>query len=284
MTVGLALVYFQSENIDFAVIEVGLGGRLDSTNIISPLISVITNIGLDHTAFLGTTHEEIAGEKAGIIKPKTPVVIGEFTPVTKTVFEQKAHLEQAEIYFASELINEDYPCALLGDYQQYNKKTVLQTLKVLNEKGMITSTEANIKNGFLNVIKNTGLFGRWQQLQNQPLVICDTAHNAEGLLITMKQIQKQNFETLHVVLGVVNDKDLGSILPLFPKDAKYYFCKPAIPRGLDEAVLKMQAEKHELNGSLYRSVKEAYEDAINNASPRDFIYIGGSTFVVAEII
>jgi dihydrofolate synthase/folylpolyglutamate synthase len=284
MTVGLAFDYFAKEKVDIAVIEVGMGGRLDATNIITPLVSVITNIGLDHTQFLGNTLEAIAFEKAGIIKPKIPIIIGEYTPETKPVFLVKAKECNSEIYFAADLISETYSSDLIGDYQIHNKKTVLQTVKVLNEQNEFKITPENIKSGLLNVMKNTGLQGRWQQLNEFPKVICDTAHNKNGLEIVLKQIQKEDFDTLHVVLGVVNDKDLDEILPLFPKKAIYYFCKPNIPRGLDVVILKQKASTFELKGEVYNSVSEAYQKALKNAGATDFIYIGGSTFVVAEIL
>ncbi len=284
MTVGLAFDYFVKENVDIAIIEVGLGGRLDSTNIITPLISVITNIGFDHVQFLGNTLEAIAGEKAGIIKPNIPVVIGEYTTETKPVFEAKALSTNSDIYFASDLIAETYPSQLLGDYQVKNKKTVLQTLKVLQQQNRFKISEENIKNGFWKVIENTGLLGRWQQLGENPKIICDTAHNSDGLKIVMHQIQKEHFETLHLVIGFVNDKDLDEILPLFPKSAIYYFCKPNIPRGLDVLVLKEKAAEYKLYGESFNSVSAAYQNAKQNAAVNDFIYIGGSTFVIAEVL
>jgi dihydrofolate synthase/folylpolyglutamate synthase len=284
MSVGLAFEYFVNEKTDINIIEVGMGGRLDSTNIITPLISVITNIGLDHTQFLGNTLETIAFEKAGIIKSNIPVVIGEYVAATRTVFLDKAVSTSSEIYFASDLVQEDYPSALLGDYQIHNKKTVLQTIKVLQEKQLLTISDNDIKKGFLNVIKNTNLQGRWQQLGENPKVICDTAHNAHGLSIVLNQLKKEQFEQLHIVLGVVNDKDLDEILPLFPKNAIYYFCKPNIPRGLDSAILSIKATEFNLVGEIYNSVSNAYQSAIKNASSKDLIYIGGSTFVVAEIL
>jgi dihydrofolate synthase/folylpolyglutamate synthase len=284
MTVGLAFDYFRQEKVDIAIIEVGMGGRLDSTNIISPLLSVITNIGMDHVQFLGNTMEKIAFEKAGIIKPKTPVVIGEYTTETRPVFEKRATEMQSEIYFASDLINTTFPSTLTGDYQEQNKKTVLQAVRALQSQGNFLISEENIKDGFWNVIKNTGLQGRWQQLKEAPKVICDTAHNKHGLEIVMKQVARQKFDILHIVLGVVNDKDLDDVLPLFPKNAKYYFCRPNIPRGLDATALQEKAATFGLNGKVYSSVAEAYKNALENASETDFIYIGGSTFVVAEIL
>lgn len=284
MTVGLAFDYFEKSNVDIAIIEVGMGGRLDSTNIISPLVSVITNIGLDHTQFLGNTLSLIANEKAGIIKPNVPVIIGEYDTETKPVFIAKANICNSEIYFASDLIQEIYPTILLGDYQISNVKTVLQTIKVLQSQNEFLISEENIKNGLLKVIKNTNLQGRWQQLQENPLIICDTAHNKHGLEIVLKQIEKQQFKQLHFVFGVVNDKDLDSILDLFPKNAKYYFCKPNIPRGLDAVILQKKCLEFGLFGDLYVSVTAAYANALKSAKIDDMIYIGGSTFVVAEIL
>jgi len=282
MTVGLAFQYFTEEKIDVAIIEVGMGGRLDSTNIITPLVSVITNIGLDHTQFLGNTLELIAKEKAGIIKQNIPVVIGEYVSDTKHVFVEIANKNNAPIYFAQENEIDDLPSDLLGDYQMHNKKTVLQTIKVINK--YFDVSDKDIKSGLLNVVKNTGLLGRWQQLRSSPMVICDTAHNAHGLEVVMNQIKKQKFNQLHIVFGVVNDKDLDSILHLFPKKAFFYFCKPNIFRGLNSAILKEKALEYNLKGIECNSVSEAYALALNNAAVDDFIYIGGSTFVVAEII
>ncbi len=284
MTVGLAFDYFKKQKVDIAVIEVGMGGRLDSTNIITPILSVITNIGLDHTQFLGTTLPEIAYEKAGIIKSKVPVVIGEYTEETKNVFSDKSKEMQSEIYFASDLIQETYPSVLLGNYQVHNKKTVLQAVRVLQSQQEFLISETHIKDGFLNVIKTTGLQGRWQQLQANPKVICDTAHNKNGLEIVLNQIQEEAFDQLHFVLGVVNDKDLDEILPLFPTSAIYYFSRPNIPRGLAASSLQQKAKEYELIGKVYDSVSEAYQDALIIATKTDFIYVGGSTFVVAEIL
>lgn len=282
MTVGLAFDYFAKQKTDINIIEVGMGGRLDSTNIITPIASVITNIGLDHTQFLGNTLKKIAFEKAGIIKPKIPVIIGEYTPETKNIFLEIANKNQSEIYFASDLISQTYPSALLGDYQVHNKKTALQTLTVI--KNQFDISNEHIENGFLNVIKNTQLQGRWQQINDNPKTITDTAHNAHGLKIVLNQIKKEKFEHLHIILGVVNDKDLNEILPLFPKNATYYFCKPNILRGLDVKILQQKASEFQLTGKVYHSVSNAYKSAIQNAGENDFIYIGGSTFVVGEIL
>jgi dihydrofolate synthase/folylpolyglutamate synthase len=243
---------------------------------------VITNIGKDHTQFLGDTLEKIAFEKAGIIKPNIPVVIGEYTSETKPVFLEIAKLNQSEIHFAQQVIHPDYPCGLLGDYQLKNKKTVIETFR--NLKSDFNISEENIKNGILNVVKNTNLQGRWQILQENPKVICDTAHNAHGLEIVMQQLKKEEFKQLHIVLGVVNDKDLDSILPLFPKNAIYYFCKPKIERGLSAKIFQEKATTYNLKGNIYNSISIAYKKALANSDAKDLIYIGGSTFVVAEII
>ena len=284
MTVGLALDYFAKENVAIAIIEVGMGGRLDATNIITPLVSVITNIGLDHTQFLGNTLESIATEKAGIIKTSIPVVIGEYNSETKPVFQNKANSTDSAIYYAADLIEETYPSDLLGDYQLHNKRTVIQTLTVLQNQNEFKIPEAALQNGFLNVSKNTGLQGRWQQLNDFPKVICDTAHNKHGLEITLHQVKNTTFDRLHIVLGVLNDKDLDEILPLFPKNAIYYFCKPAIPRGLETSILAEKGHYYNLIGEAFNSVSAAYAAALESATKRDFIYIGGSTFVVAEIL
>jgi dihydrofolate synthase/folylpolyglutamate synthase len=284
MTVGLAFDYFVKEKVDIAIIEVGMGGRLDSTNIISPLVSVITNIGFDHTQFLGNSLPLIAAEKAGIIKSNIPVVIGEYSAETKNVFIEKAKKENTAIYFASDLIEESYPSTLSGDYQIFNKKTVLQTIKVLQEISDFKVSVEHCKNGFLNVIEKTHLQGRWQILQQNPKVICDTAHNKDGLKIVMNQLQKEVFSKLHIVLGFVNDKDLAEILPLFPKEAIYYFSKPNNLRGLDALILQQKAKDFGLGGKVCISVRNAYEQALQQANSDDVIYIGGSTFVVAEIL
>ncbi|KUJ63609.1 tetrahydrofolate synthase [Flavobacteriaceae bacterium CRH] len=283
MSVGLAFDYFAAEKVDIAIIEVGLGGRLDATNIITPVVSVITNIDLDHTQFLGNTTTAIAGEKAGIIKPNVPVVIGEYTEETEIVFLAKAEEKNAPIYFAADLISGVFPSDLIGDYQFHNKKTVQQVVALLNSKTDFKVSIENLKTGLLNVSKNTGLQGRWQQLGENPKIICDTAHNKHGLAIVMHQVQKETYENLHIVLGVVNDKDLDSILPLFPKKAQYYFCRPNSSRGLPTVILKDAAKKYNLIGERYVSVEEAFTAAKNNAGKNDFIYVGGSTFVVAEL-
>ncbi len=283
MTVGLAFDYFREEKVDIAIIEVGLGGRLDSTNVIIPEVSVITNIGLDHTRFLGNTIKEIAFEKAGIIKPKISVVIGETTPETKPVFIKKAINEKSPIVFVDNEKPSNFKTDLLGTYQQKNVKTAITVFKVLQDKGWKISEE-NIKNGLRKVVKNTGLQGRWHILKKHPKIICDTAHNPHGLIPVMQQLQSEKYKQLHIVLGVVNDKNLETILPLFPKNANYYFCKPDIVRGLSAKVLKNEAKKFGLQGNDYTSVKKAYQAALQQANNEDVIYIGGSTFVVAEVL
>lgn len=283
MTVGMAFEYFKKQKVDIAVIEVGMGGRLDSTNIITPEVSVITNIGLDHTQFLGNTLEAIAFEKGGIIKPNVPVVIGETQKETTTVFKELAEKNKSKIIFADQQKTENYKSDLVGSYQTKNIVTVLQAIKELKEKGFNISQQ-NIKIGLLNVVKNTGLMGRWQIVQLNPKVVCDTGHNKDGLTYVIKQLSNEQFESLHIVFGVVNDKDLNSIIDLLPKNATYYFCKPNIPRGLDANELKGILNDYGLKGEAYSSVNEAYNSALNNAGTNDFVFIGGSTFVVAEII
>jgi len=283
MSVGMAFQYFSEEQVDIAIIEVGLGGRLDSTNIINPEVSVITNIGLDHTQFLGINHKEIAAEKAGIIKKDTPVVIGETLPETKMVFANKANINNSFIVYAEDNDFSDLASDLKGNYQKFNIRTVLHTLEVLQSKGWNFEKTA-IESGLLNVVENTGLRGRWEVLQENPKVICDTAHNKEGLSLVIEQLQQEEFEQLHFVLGVVNDKELNSILPLFPKRATYYYCKPDIPRGLEAEYLEVEAKKINLKGKSFSSVKEAYKAANQAADLRDLIFVGGSTFTVAEII
>ena len=281
MTVGMAFDYFAKEKVDIAVVEVGLGGRLDSTNIITPEVSLITNIGMDHVQILGDTLEKIALEKAGIIKPKVPVVISERQPETETIFNLIAHQLKSKIVFAEDVNMPDYGTDLLGDYQKRNIKGVVACIREL-EKFQVS--EANIKVGLENVVGNTGLMGRWQVLQTSPLVVCDTAHNKEGLKYVVNQIQKQTFEQLHFVLGFVNDKDVQSVLPLFPKDAKYYFVKPAISRGMDAEHLKTLAAQAQLEGKAYKSVKKGLKKALSKAGKKDMVYVGGSTFVVAEVV
>lgn len=281
MTVGMAFYYFAKAEVDIAVVEVGLGGRLDSTNIITPEVSVITNIGYDHTQFLGETLPEIAFEKAGIIKGGIPVVIGEKQEEIVEFFTQIAQERKTQLLFAVDVIHKDYETDLLGNYQKKNGKAAVAAIKSL--KGF-PITEDTIKKGLLNVVKNTGLLGRWQVLKNQPKVICDTAHNKEGLTHVIDQLLKEEFEKLHIVLGTVNDKNLDNILSLFPSEASYYFCRPDIPRGLDANKLQQKAFQFDLQGNVYTSAKQAYNNALKNTEKNDLIFIGGSTFVVAEVI
>jgi dihydrofolate synthase/folylpolyglutamate synthase len=283
MTVGMAFDYFEKLKVDIAIIEVGLGGRLDSTNIITPVLSVITNIGFDHMQFLGDTLEKIAREKAGIIKANIPTVIGETHQETQTVFQAKAIEANSIIHFADQVIDDVKDSDLKGLYQKNNIKTVLKSIDVLRSSGFNISN-SQLEKGLLNVVKNTGLKGRWQVIGTNPRIICDTAHNKEGLFYTMKQLQTLSYEALHIVFGVVNDKDLESILPLLPKDAIYYFCKPDVQRGLDAEQLKAVFAKNQLLGEAYNSVQQALNSAKSNAKKEDLIYVGGSTFVVAEII
>jgi dihydrofolate synthase/folylpolyglutamate synthase len=285
MTVGMAFDYFAKREVDIAIIEVGMGGRLDSTNVITPKVSVITNIGLDHTQFLGDTLEKVAFEKAGIIKKEVPVVIGQTQSKEITsVFKQVARKNSSEIYFADKLDwLPHYKTDLLGDYQNHNIKTALAAIKILQMQGERISEES-ILNGLLNVVYNTGLLGRWQQLLDKPKVICDTAHNKEGLEITTAQIAKEKFEKLHLVLGFVSDKEVEKVLDFFPKDAHYYICQPDIPRALSVDKLEEIVKERGLNYTKTYDVRQAYATALENSNKNDFIYIGGSTFVVAEVV
>ena len=282
MTTGLAFSYFAKEKVDIAIIEVGLGGRLDSTNVIEPLVSVITNIGFDHKQFLGDTLGKIAYEKSGIIKPHTPVVIGETNLDTKPIFVTIAKLNKAEVHYAETKDFPFYECELKGNYQKHNIKTVLTIISLLQVYFSIN--KENIEKGLLHITQNTGLKGRWQILNKKPLVICDTAHNEHGLRIVIDQLLDLKSKNLHIVLGVVDDKDLDEILPLFPKKATYYFCKPNIKRGLDVEIIMKKSKKFGLIGSTYDSVMEAYKNTLQNAEKEDVVFIGGSTFTVAEVV
>ena len=283
MTVGMAFKFFSHQNVDIAIVEVGLGGRLDSTNIIIPEVSVITNIGFDHTQFLGDSLEKIAAEKAGIIKENIPVIIGETNVGTKPVFQQIAYKNKAPISFTDEVYQMDYDSDLKGSYQSLNIKLAVKTILELNKKGFKIH-EKGIVNGLRKVITNTGLKGRWQIIEKNPTIIADVAHNREGLVFTMNQIKTMDFHKLHIVLGVVNDKNLNTIIDLFPIEAQYYFCKPSVQRGLSEILLKEYFTQKGYRGEAYNSVNEGLENAKNCAQINDLIYVGGSTFVVAEII
>ena len=307
LSVAMAFNYFAAENVEIAVIETGLGGRLDSTNIITPVLSVITNIGLDHTDLLGDTIGRIAAEKAGIIKENVPVIIGESHPDTRDIFRVKASEMSSDIIFADNWFRCDLgdlnpstgsrPFALSdlrsgrsmdgvtplgGDYQSVNIQTSASVFAVKDD--LLKRSEDHLIRGILNVIRNTGLQGRWQILGNNPLTVCDTGHNREGLEYVVRQIRGLRHDHIHLVLGFVNDKDLGLILPLFPKEATYYFTRASVPRALDPAVLKDEAGKYGLSGDSYSDVSSAYQAARASAGINDLIFIGGSTFVVAEIL
>ncbi len=283
MTVGMAFSYFAASKVNIAIIEVGLGGRLDATNIITPVLSIITNIGLDHTQFLGTTLPEIALEKAGIIKDNVPVVIGEYHSETQPVFEKISKDRNAQLYKAYEFDVMPMDSDLKGAYQINNMRTVQVAFSLLQGKEFTVGIQ-HIAKGLKQVTKNTGLQGRWQVVQESPKIICDTAHNREGLVYVLDQLKTESYRQLHIVLGVVSDKDLSSILPLFPNKATYYFCKPNVPRGMEVQLLKNTAHKFHLNGKAYPSVQDALTAAKKVAGMDDVIFVGGSTFVVAEIL
>lgn len=282
-TVGLAFDYFRAEEVDVAIIEVGMGGRLDSTNIIQPICSLITNIGLDHQQFLGDTKELIAAEKAGIIKKNTPVIISEKQAETTPIFESKAKEQSAQITYAELTKVELYPTDLKGLYQKKNQKGVLASIPYIKHAGY-KITEEDIKNGLLNVVLNTGLMGRWQILDNNPKMICDTAHNKEGLSYILTQLQNEQYSRLHLVLGFVNDKNVSAIFQLFPKDAQYYLCQANIARALPVEELSKVSENAGVTFTSFKTVGLALEAAKKSATSTDLIYVGGSTFVVAEVV
>jgi len=307
VTVAMAFDHFAKHQVDVAIIEVGLGGRLDSTNIIQPELSVITNISMDHTNMLGNTLEEIAGEKAGIIKKNTPVVIGETQAKSAPVFIAKAKEMNAPILFADAILTaqnfkirnaklslavyqddqikyENLISDLTGTYQHKNILTVLQSIAVLNTTTKFQVSNDSIYAGLKQVKKLTGLQGRWQTLSKNPLVICDTGHNEAGIAEVIKNIAQTPFEKLHIVFGMVKDKDISKVLSMMPKNATYYFCKPDLERALDANELKNQAKAFKLYGKSYSSVVDAKVNAMNSAKENDLIFIGGSTFVVAEAI
>jgi dihydrofolate synthase/folylpolyglutamate synthase len=281
MTVGLAFCYFEESQVDVAVVEVGMGGRLDGTNLLTPEVSVITNIGFDHMQFLGNNLAEIAAEKAGIIKEGISVVIGETHPETKAVFEKVAKQLNAPISFADQEQIENHESDLKGSYQFNNIKTAVIALETL--KGFEIKTD-KIRQGLSKVFLNTGLQGRWQVLGDAPKVIADVAHNKEGLKYVIPQISMTPHENLHLVLGFVNDKSVAEILSLFPTTACYYLTQPEVPRAFPLENLTLIATNLKLNFQSYYSVKEALFNAKANAKPEDLIYVGGSTFVVAEIL
>ncbi len=307
LTVAMAFDYFADQEIDVAVMEVGLGGRLDSTNIITPDVSIITNIGLDHTNLLGDTLEKIAGEKAGIIKSGVPVVIGTTQPETAPVFNAKAQELDTSIYFSDQEYNVAYSLLsmdgkqqlnvakngkdvypelaldLLGQYQHKNIPAVLKAVDLLNEKGY-KITEDNLREGLGNVVATTGLLGRWQVIGNNPLTVCDTGHNEDGMKSIVQQLENTAYKKLHFVFGTVGDKDPAKVLALLPKHANYYFVKADIARAMDADELADRAKEFGVVGEVYPSVNEAYKKAQLVADKTDMIFIGGSTFVVAEVL
>lgn len=300
-TMAMAFAYFADCEVDVAVIEVGLGGRLDSTNIINPELSVITNISFDHVGFLGNTLEKIAFEKAGIIKPETPVVVGEVLPETRAVFDIKAKQENAPVLYAEEQQNVKFKAfqhlkmlvetsdnktlvvGLSGNYQLKNIATTLTAINQLNKQGFKIS-ETDLQKGLENVGEITGLEGRWQKLQENPTIIADTGHNVAGIQFVVEQLKQQNFKTLRIVIGMVNDKDITEVLKLLPKEAAYYFTQARIERALQAELLQNQAESIGLNGKMYLSVKQAIKSAITDSDASDLIFIGGSNFVVGEAL
>lgn len=286
ITVAMCFDYFAQQEIDYAIIETGLGGRLDSTNIIHPILSIITNIGYDHTDLLGDTLAKIAFEKAGIIKKNVPVVIGETQSETTSVFTEKAQLESAPIYFADQnpnYYNTEIETDLIGIYQQKNILTVMQAVEVLQKNGVVIEPFTAAR-ALRQVKQLTGFKGRWEILQNHPKIIADTGHNEHGLRYVFEQLGKETYNQLHMVFGMVSDKDRSKILDLLPKDAHYYFCKPNLPRGLDPEILKAECASKGIIGNTYSSVNDALNAAKLVAINDDLIFIGGSTFVVAEIL
>ena len=278
ITTLMAFTYFAHENVDVAVIETGLGGRLDSTNIISPVLSVVTNVSFDHVNLLGDTLEKIAFEKAGIIKSGIPAVVGEMPSELRPIFTARTN----EVVFAEDTAASDYEFELKGYCQEKNKKTILSAVEIL--KNEFNITEENIKNGLKNVVELTSLMGRWQKLSTSPLVIADTGHNVAGMQYIVSQIADIKADVKRLVIGMVGDKDITSMLKLLPKNATYYFCNASIPRALPAADLKAKAAEFGLQGSAYASVADALAAAKRDASESDFIFVGGSNFTVAEVL
>lgn len=302
LTTAMAFHYFALQQVDVAVIEVGLGGRLDCTNIIQPDLCVITNISFDHIQFLGNTLAKIAGEKAGIIKPHTPVVIGETTPETKPVFRAKAEQKEAPIVFAEEehlLLDSrhdesgqyvyqtadyaDLKGELGGLCQEKNTNTLLSAIRQLKQVGYRFG-EADVRKGFAQVCELTGLQGRWQRLANRPTVVCDTGHNVGGIRYIVKQLSFQHYRRLHIVIGMVNDKDIRGVLALLPADATYYFTQASVKRALPAEEMQRQASAFGLQGNAYPNVKTALEAALAQADAEDFVFVGGSSFIVADLL
>lgn len=281
LTTALAFKYFAEQKVDWAVIEVGLGGRLDCTNIIKPELSIITNISFDHTAFLGDTLAKIATEKAGIIKPETPVVIGETNEETKPVFESIAKQNNAPIFFAEEENLQEYDdieFELKGSYQKKNRATILCAAKRLG------IPRDAIKNGMANVCEATGLIGRWQTLRKEPLVICDTGHNVGGWQYLSEQIKQVPCQTRRIVFGMVDDKDINTVMTMLPKDAVYYWAQAETKRAISHERVKAIGKSHGLTGNSYPTVIEAYRAALSDAAPADFVFVGGSSYVVADLL
>ena len=283
LTTAMAFKYFAEQAVDIAVIEVGLGGRLDCTNIITPVLSIITNISFDHTQFLGNTLAKIAGEKAGIIKKNVPVVIGETTPETLPVFQKKAAAKSAPLHLAEAFeVAHDYDFELKGLYQQKNKQTILCAVNSL--KDVFTIPEEAIKKGMAHVCELTGLTGRWQTLQTRPLVICDTGHNVGGWQYLAEQIKAQTCKTLRIVFGMVDDKDINTVMQLLPKQAVYYFTQASSHRAIPVHKVQEIAKAHQLEGMTFSNVKDAYQQALSDAHPDDFIFVGGSSYLVADLL
>jgi dihydrofolate synthase/folylpolyglutamate synthase len=286
LATAMAFKYFADEKVEVAIVEVGLGGRLDCTNIIVPDLSIITNISFDHVQFLGDTLAKIASEKAGIIKTNIPVVIGETTPETKPVFLAKANEVGTYIYFAEENGREDYPGVeyeLKGIYQEKNKRTLVTALPLLNEAGYHIDEES-VREGFAHVVELTGLMGRWQKLHDNPTLICDTGHNVGGISYVVEQLRQQKYHQLRIVIGMVNDKDISGILSLLPREARYYFTQANVNRALPANQLYELATKTGLIGRAYPDVKSAVKSAMQESLPDDFIFVGGSNFIVANLL
>lgn len=280
-TVGLAFSYFKNQNVDIVVLETGLGGRLDSTNIVTPEITAITNIGLDHTQFLGDTIEKIAREKAGIIKRDVPVVIGEYTQITAAVFNKVSRGLNAPIIFSEPT---ELETDLKGEYQKENLSTAMTIIHQLIEKGWVISNEMMV-NGAKSVVKNTGLLGRWQLLCENPRILCDVGHNEDGIKLILKGLEKESYQTLHIVFGTVNDKSVGDIINLLPSsNTEYYLCQANIPRAMEVEDLAMEFSKTKKEYKVVGGVVEALNEAKFCAKENDLIFVGGSTFVVAEVL
>ena len=283
MTTAMAFCWFRACGVDVAVVETGLGGRLDSTNVVRPDLSVITNIALDHTAILGDTRVQIAGEKAGIIKPGVPVLIGENDPEIEPVFRAKAAREGAPLYFTDHGIRlEDYPCPLEGDYQRFNIATVVAACGILRESWKLDPQ--TVRRGLARVVDNTHLQGRWQVLSRRPLVVCDTGHNVNGIGEIVRQLSHTPKGRLFMVFGMVNDKDVDGVLALLPKEAQYCFAQASVQRALDSRELARRAARFSLRGEAYPDCESAFRAAQQQAGPQDMIFVGGSTFVVADVL